>query len=236
MVKSKGTEAKTKMKYKFVFILLLLSTIDCFSQVVKYQVSDGFTISAVVRDKQLSFTIDIDGLKSSYNYGFFEFDTTLLSQSRFIYFEKSSSKPLFKEFLVVSDSIVLLNIADWNDRYYIFPFVKKSKSVVPLLQNEDKVKELFVTKLPYIYYNNKSKILIDLFKEIQEFNYGDVTKNYFQVIIYNMGNLTENTDRNILRLDSSSWPFYSELFSSDSKEFFANVYKKIFLYLKLCGN
>lgn len=225
---------KANMKYNFVLILYIISTNVCFAQIKKYQVSESITISAVVKDNNLSFIIDNGGAHRIFNYGFFELDTTIINQNRFIFYENTYSKPQFKEFIELNDSIILLNIADWNDRYYIFPFIKNSKGVVPLLQNEDKVNELFVTKLPYVYFNNKCKVLIDMYKEIMEYNYGDVSKNYFQVIIYNYNQLNNDIEKNILRLDASFWSFYSEIFTSNSKELFVNAFEKINLYLKIC--
>ena len=201
----------------------------------KYDISIENSITIQIADNnELKFIISNFGKPTEYKFGIFPSDTTLLNEKKFIVAKQDRLEVLFDDFLVTADSLIFISMADWNDKPYIFSFKKSGGNIFPLLLKNGKIQELFVTRLPYVYYNEKCNVLIRIDREIGEYYYKNATKEYFDVVIYNLNDVNDEIESNILRLDSSLWDFYGELTNSDSPDFFKNVFEQIDTFLKLC--
>lgn len=223
-------------KLKLLLLSILIYNINCFAQIKTYTIDPKNSINVFYSNKKLKFLIKNGATKQEFEFGHFDIDSTLFNSKNFLVKNSISSKIETTNFINVHNKYFFVSIADWNDRYYVFSFIKNKEKIVPLLFSDGKIRELFVTEFPFVYYNSQCGVILNIEREIQEYNYGNFTKNYFDVVVYNLNSTNEDIDNNLLRLDSSSWDFYGELSNSDDLEFFKDVYTRIYDFLKLCGN
>ena len=226
------------MKTNFLFYqLMILVTISVHSQTRKISINGSETIKVINNKNVLQFEVNSGKEVERFNYGVFESDTSIVNKSRFLTSDKDS-KLKKSNYLSVNDSIFLVGIFDWKDRFYVFLFKRNENGkIVPYMQ-DGKVKEFFVSNVPYIYFDNKCKVIYNLYKEILEYNYKESTKNYMIIDIYNLNdiNLQQGLDINTIKLDADTFKFYSELYDNNSVNFFGDVYKGLDKYLNLCGS
>lgn len=217
------------------FTVLTLITFKTYSQTRKISISAKESIIVINNKNNLEFELHNGKNVEKFTYGAFESGTSIDNKSVFLISDKNL-KIKRTDFLSISDSIFLFAIADWKDRYFVFLFKRdENLKIVPYMRNE-KVKEFFVSAVPYIYFDSQCKVMYNIHKEILEYNYVETTKNYMILDIYNLNDLSlqQDLETNTIKLDSDTFKFYSQLYDNDSVIFFEDVYTALDKYLNLC--
>ncbi|HPT08761.1 MAG TPA: hypothetical protein PLE28_03665 [bacterium] len=148
---------------------------------------------------QIKFIKDCDSLiiitKYNNNYKKYKYlnlsiDTSLYDKKNFII--KKNNNYYVQDFISIGDSIFYISIFDWNSFLYCFGFKIEKNELIPLVINNKKINEIFVTRYPYIFLNYDCGILLNIRREVQEYNFGNKSQYFFNVDLYNINDLEEH--------------------------------------------
>jgi hypothetical protein len=215
-------------KNRLYYLLFILFSLPVFSQSYNIKLDSLNTLKIYTDSVFLRFQLNND----NYEYGKFEINK--LSSSREIFLIQNGSNFEISKNLVVKDSLALIPLIDWNDRVYVFPFVKINKKWSPLIIKDGKIVELLISKLNRLFFNKEYEVLIDVEKEILEYNYKNCIKNYLLVKIYSFENFDNIKDCNIIKIESNDNGFYETLYEDNPLSKVKSVYLKIFEFLNFC--
>jgi hypothetical protein len=218
-------------KTQLLLIFILIST-NYFSQKKEIHIGGNSLISFQTTFNKLKIKIKYKNKIKEYEYGTFESDTSLLNDDNFIVRNNDTSS--LENHVFTNDSLILTSIADWNDRTYIFSFKIINDDLVPVNLEEGKIKELFITRASFIYYDSFCNVVININKELEEYIYRNNSKTYCDVEVYNLAIINEDLMINKIKLDLFDWIFLNDMLDSDSYKIFNSGYKKIYNYLNLC--
>lgn len=188
------------------------------------------SVDVISSNDSLTFRItNPQGISKTWYYGQLATDTALFRRKSFLV--KEGNKLVSDDHVMSGDSILLLSIPDWNDRFFVFRFQKTNDEFEPSITGADGINYIAIIRTPEIFVNTDYNYIADFRAEQWEFFYGDVSTTYNLLELINFAEQSHITSRsNTIRMDQRAFHSSGDL-SDLSERSFGKFMKKT---LKQC--
>lgn len=212
----------------FLFVSFIFAFCTSYCQLTNsYTLPGDYLISIHIDHDSLTFTsTDPKGVSKVFYYGQFATDSLLFGRASFII--KKNGKLLKQDYSLTADSILIISVPDWNDRFFLFRFQKTTSGYIPILNTEKRVDYLAIIKTPYIFVNHDQNYIVNFIRESNEFFYANSNLQYVQLDLINI-NQVDNQLRNIIRMDQRYFIKFFKLEEKNYAKFIRKVIRKTYI-------